>query len=86
MCAVSRDLSYRLNIARRSLASTTRPDGGVELARDGVIELLELLEAAGAAASELARLRGRLLEVLNDPARRTVTIPLRDVAALLQSR
>lgn len=58
----------------------------VKLTHDGVTELLELLEAAGAAASELVRLRERLLEVLNDPGHRTVTIPLRDVAALLQSR
>jgi hypothetical protein len=62
----------------------SRPDGSVELTRDGVIELLELLEAAGAATSELARLRERLLEILNDPSHRTVTIPLREVAAILQ--
>jgi hypothetical protein len=86
VCEVSRDLSYRLDIARRSLASTTGPDGGVKLTRDGVIELLELLDAAGPAASELSRLQERLLTILNDPAHRTVTIPLRDVAALLQAR
>jgi hypothetical protein len=78
------DLSYRLDIARRSLASTTRPDGSVELTRDGVVELLELLEAAGAATSELTRLRERLLEILSDPTHRTDTIPLREVASILQ--
>ena len=83
---MTQDLSYRLDIARRSLASTTGPDGSVNLTRDGVNELLELLDAAGAAAGELARLQQRLLSILNDPAHRTVTIPLRDVAALLQSR
>lgn len=51
-----------------------------------VIELLELLEAAGAAANELVRLRESLLEVVNDPAHRRVTIPLREVAALLQAK
>jgi hypothetical protein len=82
---VSRDLSYRLDIVRRSLASTTRSDGSLELSRDGVIELLELLQAAGVAAGELTRLRERVLEVVNDPTNRTVTIPLRQVAAVLQS-
>ena len=86
MCEVPRDLSYRLEIIRRSLASTTGPDGSVKLTRDGVFELLELLNDAGAAAGELARLQERLLGILNDPAHRTVTIPLRDVAALLQPR
>lgn len=82
---MSRDLSYRLDIVRRSLASTIRSDGSLELSRDGVIELLELLEAAGVAVGELTRLRERVLEVVNDPTQRTVTIPLRQVAALLQS-
>lgn len=79
------DLSYRLDNARRSLLSTTRADGSLELTREAVTELLELLEAAGAAASEIARLRKSILEILNDPSHRMVTIPLRDVAALLQS-
>ena len=48
-------------------------------------KLLELFEAAGAVAGELSRLRERLLGVLNDPGQRTVTIPLRKVAAILQS-
>ena len=65
--------------------STTRPDGSVQLTRDAVIELLELFEAAGAAGGELSRLRERLLRILNDPAQRMMTIPLREVAAILQS-
>ena len=83
---MSRDLSYRLDIARRSLASTTRPDGGIDLTRDTVIELMELLEVAGSAATELVHLRQSLLDLLNDPTHRTVTIPIREVAVLLQRR
>lgn len=82
---MSRDLSYRLDIVRRSLASTIRSDEVWNFPGMGVIELLELLGAAGAAAGELTRLRERVLEVVNDPTQRTVTIPLRQVAALLQS-
>lgn len=40
--SMSTDLSYRLEMARRSLASTTRPDGSVELTKAGVVELHEL--------------------------------------------
>ncbi len=79
-------LSYRIDVLRRSLASTTRPDGSVELTREAVIELLELLEAAGGIAGEFDRLRARLLEVVNDPTHRVLTIPLRDVAAVLNPR
>lgn len=71
-------------IARRSLASTTDPDGGIQLSRAGVIDLLELLTDARDAAGELDRLRERLLELVNDPAHRTTVIPLRELAALLR--
>lgn len=81
---VPHDLKYRLDIARRSLASTASPNGEVRLNRTGVIELLELLEDAGATADELARLRRRLLELVNDPTHRTAVIRLRDVADLLR--
>ena len=57
----------------------------MELTGDAVIEMLELLEAAGAAAAELSRLRERLLGIVNDPGQRTVTIPLGEVAAILGS-
>jgi len=44
----------------------------------------DLLEAAGVAASELQRIRRRLLAVVNDPSVRSIMIPVRDVAAVLR--
>lgn len=79
------DLGYRLEITLRSLASTRHTDGSLSLAGDDVRNLLELLESSGRVIREFGDLRRRLLEVINDPSRRSVTVPLREVAAILVS-
>lgn len=71
LLSVVRNLSYRLEMALRTLASTTNPDGSVQLSRPAVLNLLELHEEAGVAVSDLARLRNQLLELVNDPTVRT---------------
>ena len=58
---MSQDLSYGLDIARRSLVSTTGHDGSVKVTRDGVIELLELLDAAVLRPASWPDSRERLL-------------------------
>lgn len=77
------DLGYRLEVTLRSLASTRHADGSLALDRDNARDLLELLEGSARAIRELGDLRRRLLEVVNDPSRRSVTVPLREVADLL---
>ena len=78
------DLEYRLEVTLRSLASTRQMDGSLTLAGDDVRDLLELLEGSARMIREFGDLRRRLLEVINDPSRRSVSVPLREVAAILR--
>ena len=77
------DLGYRLEITLRSLASTRQTDGSLTLDSADARDLLELLEGSARAIREFGDLQRRLLEVINDPSHRSVTVPLRQVAALL---
>lgn len=79
------DLGYKLEVTRRSLASTRQPDGSLTLVGGDARELLELLEDTAQAIREFGDLRRRLLEVINDPSHRSVTLPLREVAAILRA-
>jgi hypothetical protein len=78
------DLGYRLEITMRSLASTRHPDGSLTLSSDDARDLLELLEASVQSIRAFSNLRRQLLEVINDPSHRSVTIPLSEVAAILR--
>jgi hypothetical protein len=77
------ELGYRLEITLRSLASTRHTDGSLTLDDSDARDLLELLEGSARAIREFGDLRRRLLEVINDPSHRSVTVPLREVAGLL---
>jgi hypothetical protein len=79
----NKDLGYRLEVTMRSLASTRQTDGSLTLDSADARDLLELLEGSARAIREFGDLRRRLLEVINDPSHRSVTVPLRQVAALL---
>lgn len=79
------DLGYKLEVTLRSLASTRQADGSLTLAGADARELLELLEGTAQAIRELGDMRRRLLEVINDPLYRSVTVPLREVAAILRA-
>jgi hypothetical protein len=79
------DLGYRLEITLRSLASTRHADGSLALGRDDARKLLEVLEGTAEAIRELSYLRRQLLDVINDPSHRSVTVPLREIAAILRS-
>lgn len=68
----------------RSLASTRHPDGSLTLSSDDARDLLELLEASVQSIRAFSNLRRQLLEVINDPSHRSVTIPLSEVAAILR--
>jgi hypothetical protein len=79
------DLGYRLEITLRSLASTRHKDGSLTLTGDDVRSLLELLEGSARVIREFGDLRRRLLEMINDPSHRAVTVPLREVSAILRA-
>jgi hypothetical protein len=81
---INEDLGYRLEITLRSLASTRHSDGSLTLESADARNLLELLEGSVQVIREVSDLRRRLLEVINDPSRRSVTVPLREVAAILR--
>lgn len=79
------DLTYQLEIFRRSLASVVRPDGSVALDPSDVILLLDLLEQVVDLVRTADDLRRRLHALVNDPTGRVVAVPLREVAALLRN-
>lgn len=68
----------------RSLASTRQADGSLVIKDVDARDLLELLEGSARAVREFGELRRRLVKVINDPSSRSVTVPLREVAALLR--
>jgi hypothetical protein len=85
LAAISNEaLGYRLEITTRSLASTRHADGSLTLPSDDARNLLELLESSARVIREFGSLRRRLLEAVNDPSRRSVTVPVREVAAILR--
>lgn len=55
---------------------TRHTDGSLTLDSADARDLLELLEGSARAIREFGDLRRRLLEVINDPSHRSVTVPL----------